>query len=462
MTVARIDRIHPTADLIMAGGTVLTFDDADRTGTALAVRAGQIVAVGTDAEVAQHAGAATRHIDLSGRTVIPGINDSHLHGTWLGALWPHTLIGSGGFAPPTAAPARIDDEAGRRTAIMRAGKVCAQLGITSYTEAGLGPGEDHGDTGCFSQAVLNTYAALAADGDLLARVTVLRLFGLLDGPSRIEDFEEGLDTEVPASDPRWLNVTGVKIFADGIPPMRSAWTRHRYDDDTTGRLLVEGADDNEREHRFRRMVALAHARGLQIGVHATGDRSMEVFADAVADCQDRYGPGARHYAVHADLVTSAQVARMAELGIGITTQPGIAVATAPMVAAVLGDDVAATAWPLSEILGSGLPVTLSSDGPVLPPDWRVQIAAAATLLGAADTDPNPDLMTRLLRCYTTVPAFQDGAEAWKGSLEPGKVADLCVLETDPRTVPPSELPGVGIEMTVIDGRVVFTAPHVRT
>ncbi|NRQ36388.1 amidohydrolase family protein [Nonomuraea sp. NN258] len=439
---------------------MLTFDPADTRATALAVRDGRVTTTGTDAAAAAQIGPATQVLDLAGRTLMPGINDSHLHATWLGAVWPDTLISEKGLS---GHPGRlIGGEEERRAAILRAGRICASLGITSYTEPGLGPGEDDGETGCFSQAVLDTYTALAAAGELSARVTVLRLFGVLDGPSTLADVTRGLRTGAPATDPEWLNVAGVKIFADGIPPMRSAWTCHRYPDGSHGSLLVDGADEAARERSLRTMIELAHRAGLQAGVHATGDRSIgaviDAVADALADDPDRAG-AARHYVIHGDLVTPEQVARMARLGIGLTTQPVIAQATAGMVAGALGADVAGSAWPLAALLDGAVPFTLSSDAPVTTPDWRVQIAAAAGLLG--ERAARPGLMTRLLRCYTTAPAAQDGAESWKGSLEPGKVADFCVLAHDPLTVTPADLPEVAVDATVVDGRVVYVRDGVR-
>ncbi|AYY12520.1 metal-dependent hydrolase [Actinobacteria bacterium YIM 96077] len=485
MTADHTGQPDSLADLVATGGTVLTFDGRNRCAAGLATRAGRIVAVGSAAEMERHIGPHTHVIDLAGRTVVPGINDSHLHATWLGAMWPRTLLTSGeSMQPPPAV--RLRDAAERRAAILRAGELCAALGITSYTEPGLGPGEDGGETGCFSQAVLDDYAALAATGMLRARVTVLRLFGLLDGPSTLDDFERGMGLPAPVADPAWLNVTGVKIFADGIPPMGTAWTAHgcassghgadggtghgadggtgHGADGATGHgadggtghggLLVDGRDDDERERRFRRMVELAHAAGWQIGVHATGDRSIEVFVDAVADTVRRHGRRARHYVIHGDLAAPGQLARMGELGIGLCAQPGIATATAELVAAALGDDVAAAAWPLARALKAGVTLTLSSDAPVLGPDWRQHVAAAAEWMGSSGTQP--ELTARLLRCYTTEAAVQDGAEAWKGSLEAGKVADFCVLAENPLTVPPAELPDVAVDTTVVAGQPVFT------
>lgn len=423
-------RIHP-ADLVVRGGTVHTFDRPGTVADGLAVRAGRIVAVGGD--LTGHIGPDTEVVDLAGRTVLPGINDAHLHATWLGARWPHPLLG-----PPHEETPVTTAEA-RRSAILRAGELCASLGITSYTEPGLGPGE----TGCFSSEVLEEYAVLAGEGLLRARVTVLRLFGLLDGASSLPDFARGLETPVPRADPEWLAVTGVKIFADGIPPMATAWTHHCYADGTHGALLVDGPDDDARAGNLAAMISLAHEAGLVVGVHATGERSIET---ALA------GLRRGDHLVHGDLVTPAQLRRMAARGVGLTTQPAIATAMRPMVAAALGDDVAAKAWPLREILGSGVVLTLSSDAPVVTPDWRVHLAAAGELLGVRGV--TPDLTARLLRCYTTEAAVQDGSASWKGALTPGMAADFCVLAANPLDVALADLPSVAVELTVTGGKIV--------
>lgn len=423
-------RIHP-AELVVRGGTVHTFDRLGTVAAGLAVGDGRIVAVGDD--LTAHIGPGTEVVDLAGRTVLPGINDAHLHATWLGARWPHPLLGP----PHDEEP--VTTATARRRAILRAGDLCASLGITSYTEPGLGPGE----TGCFSAAVLDEYAALHREGLLRARVTVLRLFGLLDGASSLPDFERGLETPVPQADPEWLAVTGVKIFADGIPPMGTAWTHHCYADGGHGALLVDGPDDDARAGNLGAMIGAAHEAGLVVGVHATGERSIET---ALAHL--RRGD----HLVHGDLVTPAQLRLMAWRGVGLTTQPAIAMAMRPMVAAALGDEVAAKAWPLPEILESGVRLTLSSDAPVVTPDWRVHLAAAGGLLGAHGV--TPDLTARLLHCYTTEAAVQDGSASWKGTLAPGMAADFCVLAANPLDVALADLPSVAVELTVTDGKIV--------
>ncbi|MBB5939320.1 amidohydrolase [Streptomyces zagrosensis] len=453
MRTADCDARNASADLILRGGVVHSLSPGGGGATAIALRDGLVARIGVDREVMALAGASTKVIELAGRAVLPGINDAHLHATWLGAMWPHTLFGE--EAGPGPAPQRpLLDAAQRRRAILRAGELAASLGITSYTEPGLGPGEDHGATGAFGTSVAQQYRALAAEGLLRARVTVLWLFGELDGPSNLESFLAGLaTTDGATSDPRWLRFAGVKIFADGIPPMRSAYTHHCYADGVSASLLVAGVDDADREENLARMIVAAHRAGHQVGVHATGDRSIDVTLDAIERARTERDIDLGHYIIHGDLVTGPQLRRMAALGVGLDTQPEIAIRTRPLVDAALGPGSAAAAWPLQAALDEGVPLCLTSDAPVLSPDWRRQIAAADEWMGPT-ADPRRR-MGRLLRCYTVEPARQDQAMSWKGTLTPGMAADLCVLESDPLALAPAELPDVEVELTVVDGEIVY-------
>ncbi|MDI3387808.1 amidohydrolase family protein [Streptomyces sp. B-S-A8] len=491
-TADRDARTAP-ADLILRGGVVRSMASGCGGATAIALRSGLVARIGSDAEVMQLAGTATEIVDLAGRAVLPGINDAHLHATWLGAMWPDTLFGE--HTAPGPAPERPLLDAGqRRRAILRAGQLASSLGITSYTEPGLGPGEDGGATGAFGTSVAQQYRALAAEGRLRARVTVLRLYGELDGPSDLEHFLSGIAatdsgarhsgatdsgatdsgathggatdsgathggatdsgaTHGGASDPRWLRFAGVKIFADGIPPMKSAYTHRCYADGVSATLLVAGVDDADREANLTRMITAAHHAGQQVGVHATGDRSIDVTLDAIERAQAEKSADLRHYIIHGDLVTGPQLRRMSALGVGLDMQPEIAVRTRSLVDDALGAGSASAAWPLRAALDAEVPLCLTSDAPVLSPDWRRQIAAADEWMGPA-ADPGRR-MARLLHCYTVEPARQDHAASWKGTLAPGMVADLCVLAADPFSLTPAELPDVDVELTILDGKVVY-------
>ncbi|MFJ8744762.1 amidohydrolase [Embleya sp. NPDC127516] len=462
-----------SADLVLTGGRVHTFDARDRIATAVAVTGGRVARVGDDTEVAPLIGRDTRVIRLRGHAVLPGINDSHLHGVWLGAMWPRFLMeqltgGADAGAPgphagtPAPTPA-LRTAAERRDAIVRTHDLLATLGVTSYTEPGLGPGEDAGATGCFGSAALTDYAELAAHGRLTARVTALLLFGELDGPGSADAFATGLrEFAAPADVPGWFRVAGVKIFADGIPPMRSAWVCEPYPDGSHGSLLIDGDSAERRRQRLTEMIDIAHAAGHQIGVHSTGDRSSAAVVSALRAALARDPrPAARHYLIHGDLLHPTTLAEMAAAGIGLNTQPGIAVATRNLLHDTLSPQVLARMCPTRDALDAGIDVCLSSDSPVLTPDWRRGVVAAVTRTGVDGTVCGPAQRLALreaLRAYTTTPARQDGAESWKGSLEPGKAADLCVLADDPLESEVTALPEIPITLTIVDGRVVHERP----
>lgn len=450
------------AELVLRGGPVLVMNAAGDRAEAVAVSGGRIIAVGTEADVAPLVGDATRVIELDGRAVLPGINDSHLHATWLGARWPHTFFG-GHVDGAQVEGVLAGDRAARRSAILRAGELLAGFGITSLTEPGIGPGEDHGETGCFGGEVIDIYRELAEAGELRQRVTLLGLYGILDGPSRLDVVAAGIAELVDAqggSDPEWLRIAGIKIFGDLIPLSKHAWTSRPYDDGTHGGLLVEGETLEAQAEALREMVRAGHRAGLQVGVHATGDRTIQAVLDAVASAADE--PGAAHprdlghYVIHGDLATPEQIARIAELGMWFNSQPGIAVATADWMAGVLGGDAAP--WPYADALAAGV-LVLSSDAPILAPDWRRTVAAAEAwiLRGGASAEPDEASarLHALLRAHTAVPAEQDRAADWKGTVETGKVADLVVLAQDPFMVGAAGLPDVEIDLTVLDGNVVF-------
>ena len=92
---------------------------------------------------------------------------------------------------------------------------------------------------------------------------------------------------------------------------------------------------------------------------------------------------------------------------------------------------------------------------MLGAECRQGIADAVAWLGAPAPGDERARMRGLLHAYTTVPAYQDGAESWKGSLEPGKAADLVVLAADPLQLSPAELPSVAVDFTVVDGEIVY-------
>lgn len=444
-----IDNPQKTADLIFVGAKVHAMDARNAQYGAIAIKDDMILAVGSEADVLKYNGPETQLRQLAGGTLLPGINDAHLHGVWYGATYPKLMFKDHDFDWHGKL---LDSEEGRETAVLTAWEKLAVLGITSYTEPGIGPGEDRGATGCFGTKVFDTYARLSGTKAQTARVTMLRLFGLLDGASQLDDYMAGLDQALPQTDPKWLSVNGVKIFADGIPPMRSAWTLDPYQGGGHGELLTGTGTEDERLDVFRQMVFEAHKRGLQIGVHATGDRTSDAFIQALEEVGA--DDALRHYIIHGDLLTPEQLERMERLGIGIDLQPLIADQTHDWLAQAVNADVAQRAWPLHLMVKHNW-LTLTSDAPVASPDWRHIVVSAAKRLQQQQVPLTDELKVELLRMYTSVPAYQDFAESWKGTIAPGKVADLCWVGGDVFGEDFLHLPDMPIKLTMVGGRIVY-------
>ncbi|QOV34149.1 amidohydrolase [Streptomyces ferrugineus] len=555
--------------LVLTGGQVLTVDRDFTVAEGVAVRGRDIVAVGTDAEMRALAGPGTRVVDLGGRTVLPGINDSHLHGAAYGMTKPpfalfvgHPAVGSiadiaavvdsavsaarpgdwivglgwdSGYlaeclADPKRFPNRRDldavapdnpvcltdfsshmvwantaalrrcgidadtapppggvidtDPDGEPTGILREaaqGLLQAALpspttaqrrqaiqgvirelhsrGITSYTEPGLGPGGAGTLFGGLSTDNWHAYAELAADGELEARVSVLLLPAPMGGSA--DDVRAGLaELRRPESaDPRLLRAIGVKIFGDGVPPNRTAWMSEPYPEGGHGALCVHGETPALQVEELREMIRLAHEAGFQVGVHVTGDRAIDTVVDAfVAADEAAPRPDARHYVIHGDFIGPDSLAKLAAHGYGVNMNPAIKWTISDLMDEVVGPERSAYQWPARSATDAGVRVCASSDAPITEPDWRQGVASMMLRESKASGRPSgPDQCLPLadaLRAYTANAAWQDFADGWKGTIEPGKVADLCVLDRPLLDLDPHDITEVQVDLTVFDGRVV--------
>ncbi|MET7729969.1 amidohydrolase [Streptomyces sp. NPDC005402] len=555
--------------LILTGGQVLTVDRAFTVVEGVAVRGGDIVATGSDAEMRALAGPGTRVVELGGRTVLPGLNDSHLHGAAYGMTKPpfaidvgHPAVGSiadiaaavqdaagaahagewiiglgwdpgylaecladprrfphrrdldavaphhpvcltdfsshmvwansealrrcgidAGSTPPPGGvidrdadtqPTGILREAAqgllqaglpaptiaqRRHAIQGVVRELHARGITSYTEPGLGPGGTGTLFGGLSTDNWTAYTDLVAAGELHARVSVLLLPAPMGGSA--DDLRKGLEElRRPASaDPRRLNAIGVKIFADGVPPNRTAWMNEPYPEGGHGALCVHGDTPALQVEELREMIAVAHRAGFQLGVHVTGDRAIDTVVEAfVAANTAAPRPDARHYVIHGDFIGAGSLAELAAHGYGVNMNPAIKWTISDLMDEVVGPERSAYQWPVRTAVEAGVRVCASSDAPITEPDWRQGVAAMmlreSKASGRTSGPEQRVTLAEALRAYTATPAWQDFADDWKGTVEPGKAADLCVLDRRLLDLDPHEITDVQVDLTVFDGAVV--------
>ncbi|MEW6264014.1 MAG: amidohydrolase [Thermodesulfobacteriota bacterium] len=560
-------------DLGIINGKVITVDPRFNVKQAIAVKNGRIAAVGANEEIKALLGPGVRVLDLKGRTILPGINESHMHGAFFGGTRPplaldltfpnvktigemvavlrdkvktvkpgewirgfgwdqgsieeckndpnrlprkydldpvspdhpvvftdfsaHTLLANskalklagvtkdtpdpeGGKIerdPATGEPTGIFLElsaqalmhkvvplytkAQKREAVLSVLKHLKANGVTSFTEAALGPGGDAFVGGVLGTETIGVYKDLHDEGALTARVNILLLMGEY-GAVCYEDVKKGLEAYVLPSglDPEWLRMPGLKVFADGIPLTKTSWMHEEYVGGGRGTLAIPGETDEKKYNELLKIIAYAHGRGLQVGVHATGDRAIDAAVDGfIKAMQGSPRSDPRHYVIHGDFITPACARRAAQYRIGVAMQPVIQAMIADFEVHVVGPERAAYEWPMRLCLDEGINLTANSDAPVTYPNWREGVQCAvlreSKVSGQVSGPEQRVSVAEAIRMYTINGAWQDHMENIKGSIEPGKLADFCIIGEDILSVDPRRIGQIPVLMTIAGGKVVF-------
>jgi hypothetical protein len=250
-----------------------------------------------------------------------------------------------------------------------------------------------------------------------------------------------------------LRVGPIKIFVDGGFTGPAAYTKEPYrgETDFRGKLSLEPAE-------LTRIIRELNAAGWQTGIHAIGDAAIELTVDELAAALDET-PRAdhRHYLNHFTVMPSAEsMQKMATYGIAITQQPNFTYTLEGRYADYLDGERLQHNNPLRTPMSHGIHVAISSD--ILPMGPMVGIYAAVTRKGMSGTvygaDEALDVM-QALRGYTLDGAFLSFEETLKGSIEPGKFADMIVLDQDILTVDPEQIMDIRVEQTWLGGRLVY-------
>jgi len=258
--------------------------------------------------------------------------------------------------------------------------------------------------------------------------------------------------ETPLHDPdAGHRVGGVKIFLDGTFGSCTAWMGEPFSDrpGERGYLVLEEAEV------YRRMLD-AHRAGLQVCVHAIGDeanrRCVDLYERLLAE---HPRPDARHRIEHASLLAPDLVARMARLGIAVATQPLFIHSERAWLHRRLGPERVRRAYPLRSLLDAGVRVAGASDAPVESTDVLHAIRCCMTREGF---EPQQTIgADEAVALFTRDAAWIQHEEHEKGTLAPGKRADLVVLSGHPADVAPERLADLRVLRTVRGGRDVHVA-----
>jgi predicted amidohydrolase YtcJ len=252
-----------------------------------------------------------------------------------------------------------------------------------------------------------------------------------------------------------LAAESVKIWADGGMSSRTAAIHGNYPVPPHGSGIMYFTRGELTE-----MVAGLDARGLQVCIHAQGDRAIETVLDAYAAVLgSRSGNPRRHRIEHGGSLFAPLAGRAASLGIVVAAQPGML--------SILGDGFAEALPERSDDLyayaswrRAGIRVAGSSDAPVITADPLVGIRDAVLRRTSSGRvlGPGEQLAVRdALALYTTEAAFAMHREHDIGSLEPGKLADFVVLDRNPLKTEPEQITNIRVLATVVGGEPAFQA-----
>jgi predicted amidohydrolase YtcJ len=332
--------------------------------------------------------------------------------------------------PPSRAPAPKDD-------IERGLRYAARLGLTGvHTSASL--------------EELELYKQLQAEGKL-----TLRVYAWLS----IADFETCLRRKIKQGQgDEWLKVGFQKLFLDGSLRSGTAFLFEPFADDPLKIGLPQ-----YRENAYAALIARAHKNGYQTATHAVGDQAVNWALNAIEQAEKAFGKkDLRHRIEHAEVIRPADIARFKPLGVVASMQPIRTTADIRVGEARLGRDRSAQASVWRTLLEADAKIAFGSDWPIEPLDPMRGLYSAVTRknieLGIPPGGwfPGQKLAVgEAVELFTLGSAYASFEENIKGSLEPGKWADLTVLAKDIFKTDAREILTTEIFATIVGGRIVY-------
>ena len=328
-----------------------------------------------------------------------------------------------------------------RMRAIRAGlRHAASLGLTSVQD--MNPAYED----------VAAYAELLEAGELTLRVAAAPL------ETRWED-QARLGLRRAFGSP-WLRLGALKGYADGSLGSTTAYFFEPYADAPGTRGLL--SDEMQPLEAMRTRLIGADRAGLQLCIHAIGDQAISIVLDLFEDVLKANGPRDRRWRIeHAQHVAPKDFARFAKLGVIASVQPYHAIDDGRWAEARIGRERARTTYAFRSFLDAGVRLALGTDWYVAPVDPMQTLYAAVTRATLDGRHPGgwvPEQKITLeeaLRAYTAGAAYAEFQEKDKGTLAPGRLADLVILDADPFAIAPERIRDVAVETTIAGGRVVY-------
>jgi len=335
-----------------------------------------------------------------------------------------------------------DAEARSRKMIELACRECLVHGVTTFHDAGV------------SFGTVDLYKKLAGEGAL-----PVRLYVMLGADSKALA-ARGLAYRMIGEFANHLTVRTIKRLIDGALGAHTAWLLEPYLDLPANDAHPTGLNTESIEE-MKATAEFAIENGFQLATHAIGDRAnreaLDIYEAAFKAHPDK--TDLRWRIEHAQHLNSADIPRFGKLGVIPAMQAIHCTSDAPYVLKRLGEKRAEEgAYVWRKLMDAGAIIPIGTDVPVEPIDPMANFFAAVTRKLKDGTTFFPgQKMTReeALRSYTANGAYAAFEAGLKGSLAPGKLADITVLSRDIMTCPEDDIPGTEVLYTIIGGKVLY-------
>jgi hypothetical protein len=300
-------------------------------------------------------------------------------------------------------------------------------------------------------ASFEVFEELARRSGLTARVYVYIPITEVDTLARLK-------LKSPFGSP-YLKLAGLKGFIDGSLGSATAYFFEPYTDDPGTSGLLHG--QMFPEGIMHKRIMEADRAGLQLAIHAIGDRANSLLLDMYEKAVAANGSRDRRWRVeHAQHLRPADIVRFGRLGLVAAVQPYHLVDDGRWAEGKIGPERARTTYAFRSLREAGATLAFGSDWTVAPLSPVLGIYAAVTRRTLDGKMPGGWIpeekisVEEAVRAYTVNGAYAEFAEAAKGSIQAGKLADMVVLDRDIFTIPPEEIAGVKVALTVFDGKIV--------
>ncbi|MCA1828663.1 MAG: amidohydrolase [Myxococcales bacterium] len=326
-----------------------------------------------------------------------------------------------------------------RAAAKRALAHAASLGVTSVQHMNPEPGE------------VAAYSWLAERGELTARIYNAPMETTWEDQARI-----GIRRAFGSS---WLRLGAVKGYADGSLGSATAWFFQPFLDHP-GNGLVSGEMQDLKA--FRDRLIGADAAGLQICIHAIGDHAISSVLDTFTEIENINGLRERRWRIeHLQHVAPKDFGRLKQLGVVGSMQPYHAIDDGQWAERRIGPERAQTTYAFRTLLDKGIRLAFGTDWSVAPLNPLLGLFAAVTRETLDGKHPGgwvPEQKISLaeaVEAYTLGSAYAEFQEKEKGTLAPGKLADLVVLDGDIFHTDPHTWREVKVDLTLVGGKIVY-------